>query len=70
MDKLTATVTFHCTDDTKRLIAGLASVDGSDSSNWLRELRDRGYDISTIKEKNANGSYHARYVLAKSAASE
>lgn len=33
----------------------------------VRELRDRGYDISTIKEKNANGSYHARYVLQQKA---
>ena len=49
MDKLTATVTFHCTDDTKRLIAGLASVDGSDSSNWLRELVEREVESRRVK---------------------
>lgn len=49
MDKLTATVTFHCTDDIKRLIAGLASVDGSDSSNWLRELVEREIETRRVK---------------------
>jgi hypothetical protein len=34
----------------------------------VRDLRERGVEIRTIKERNANGSYHARYVLASSAA--
>jgi hypothetical protein len=48
-EKLTATVTFHCTEDTKRLISGLASVDGSDSSNWLRELVEREIEARRVK---------------------
>lgn len=34
----------------------------------VKDLRERGVHITTIKEKNANGSYHARYVLASFAA--
>lgn len=49
MDKLTATVTFHCTDDTKRLIAGLAAVDGTDTSNWIRELVEREIESRRVK---------------------
>jgi hypothetical protein len=31
----------------------------------VKDLREHGVNITTIKEKNANGSYHARYSLAK-----
>lgn len=31
----------------------------------VKELRELGIPIITTKEKNANGSYHARYSLAK-----
>lgn len=33
----------------------------------IKELRERGVAIITLKEKNANGSYHARYVLQQKA---
>lgn len=48
-DKLTATITFHCTDEGKRLVAGLAAVDGTDTSNWIRELVEREIESRRVK---------------------
>ncbi len=48
-DKLTATITFHCTDDCKRLIGGLAATDGTDTSSWLRELVEKEIESRRVK---------------------
>lgn len=48
-EKLTATITFHCTDDVKRLAAWLALVDGCDTSTWVREILEREIEARRVK---------------------
>jgi hypothetical protein len=64
----------HCDIVLSKLKAGI-SLTAKDAIQFgcyrlaarVKDLRERGVHITTIKEKNANGSYHARYVLANSA---
>jgi len=48
-EKLTATITFHCTPELKTLLTGIASSNCLDLSNHCREVLERDADALRLK---------------------